>query len=111
VLYDWTRAKRPLNKYNKNKDGGRYILDIYEEHMEITKRKIAAGTHKYLTHYHLDHPIKELPIELKLYGNDDTSWAKSYKNIDEALQELELFESNQPLEYHIVYDFKFYFTN
>ena len=52
------------------------------------------------------------PFELKLFGNDDTTWSKFYATSEEAREELALFEVNQPLNYHgVVHDFGFVFTN
>jgi hypothetical protein len=52
------------------------------------------------------------PFELRVYGNDDTSYTKFYASEEEALQELELFEGGGPLDFHeFVEGFGFTFTN
>ncbi len=52
------------------------------------------------------------PIELKMYGNDDTSWAKYYATVEDAEAELALFKATQPLDFHeVVQGFGFVFTN
>lgn len=58
-----------------------------------------------------DIPTIDKPIRLWILGNDDTSYSKFYKTKEEALEELNLFIANEPLEFSIVYDFGFVFTN
>lgn len=58
-----------------------------------------------------DVPTIEKPIRLWIMGNDDTSYSKFYSNSEEALEELNFFIANEPLEFEIVFDFGFVFTN
>lgn len=58
-----------------------------------------------------ERPSLKFPISLWILGNDDTSYTKFYASKEEALQELELFIVNQPLDFSVVYDFGFVFTN
>lgn len=52
------------------------------------------------------------PFELRMYGNDDTSYTKFYASEESALEELNLFETTQPLDFkEIVWGFGFAFTN
>lgn len=90
-LVDWTNATYQYSKFTPKKNGIK-VLD-------------------YISKSNDPHPTFEFPIELKMYGNDDTSYAKYYKTQEEALAELQLFEDNQPLDFKIIKDFKFYFTN
>jgi hypothetical protein len=110
-IQDWTNAT----------DGnGINILEKYEE-AYVKKLEKASRTNynesPFLHRkYNIDSlrytPSKEYPIKLWMLGNDDTSYAKFYRTIQEALTEIELFESNQPLDFHEVIDgFKFVFTN
>lgn len=66
--------------------------------------------------YHQTKPSVEKPISFKIYGNDDgnhdASYAKFYQNETEALAELELFLSMQPINYYLhVSENGFVFTN
>jgi len=51
------------------------------------------------------------PFELRVYGNDDTSYTKFYATEEEALAELALFEGSGPLDFHEFVGFGFTFTN
>ncbi len=51
------------------------------------------------------------PIELRVYGNDDTSYTKFYATVEAAWEEVALFESNQPLDFDEFVAFGFVFTN
>lgn len=52
------------------------------------------------------------PFELRMYGNDDTSYTKFYASEASALEELNLFEASQPLDFReITRGFGFSFTN
>lgn len=58
-----------------------------------------------------DIPTIDKPIRLWILGNDDTSYSKFYKTKEEALEELNLLIANEPLEFDVIYDFGFVFTN
>ncbi len=113
LIRDWTNAHFTLTKFNKNKEGGRKAIEVWSEGEKDFKRKVEAGYYKHfnIAAYRCERPTVDYPIEIKLYGNDDTSWSKFYKTLQEAEDEFSLFEINQPLEYRIVYDFNFVFTN
>ena len=56
-------------------------------------------------------PSWEFPIKFYMVGNDDTSYSKCYSDEMEALNELELFRGNEPLDFHEVVQVGFIFTN
>lgn len=61
---------------------------------------------------YMGYPSVEFPVRLWMAGNDDTSYSKCYRNEKEALQELDLFIANEPLDFHdVVQGFNFIFTN
>jgi len=113
VLQDFTNAECIAHGKSVN------LLDMYDESRKAAEAKVARGHNEYKSRYekvfstdYNDRPSKALPIQLKMYGNDDTSYAKFYPNVDSALSELELFEENQPLDFEeIVKGFGFIFTN
>jgi hypothetical protein len=54
---------------------------------------------------------KQFPVRLWVVGNDDTSYSKTYRTVQEALDELALFTDNEPLDFHDFRDCGFIFTN
>jgi hypothetical protein len=59
-----------------------------------------------------EYPSTARPIELKMWGNDDTSYTKYYATAVEAREDLALFQASQPLDFHeVVEGFEFIFTN
>ena len=78
------------------RDGIKSVCELGDENMEGSQ----------------DWPTTAKPIWLKLMGNDDTSYSKFYATEREALEELKLFEGNEPLDFlEVVKDFEFTFTN
>lgn len=53
----------------------------------------------------------EKPISLYFCGNDDTSYTKFYRTVEEGLADLELLLAATPLDFHEFIDFGFVFTN
>jgi hypothetical protein len=105
VLRDYSKAEG-----NRGKDKGKNLLVLWDE--GNLERKAACKRRGEHYSVYNDRPTLELPVELKMYGNDDTSYSKFYKNEQEALNELQLFITNQPLDFdEVISDFKFYFTN
>lgn len=52
------------------------------------------------------------PFELRLHGNDDTSYTKFFASAAEATEAVALFENNQPLDFFdLIRGFGFVFTN
>jgi hypothetical protein len=57
-------------------------------------------------------PTKEKSIVFWLIGVGSQGYTKTYSSAKEALEELELFSANEPLDFEsLVKDFQFYFTN
>lgn len=105
VLMDYSKAK-----VKSGKDKGKNLLQAWAKGDQERKDKASRRGEHYSVYN--DRPTLELPVELKMYGNDDTSYAKFYKNEQEALDELQLFITNQPLVFEeVIDDFRFYFTN
>lgn len=105
VLRDYSKAEG-----NRGKDKGKNLLTLWDDGEKERKAKAKRRGEHYSVYN--DRPTLELPFELKMYGNDDTSYAKFYKTEQEALDELQLFIASQPLEFYDIIDgFKFYFTN
>lgn len=93
-------------KFIKN---GRKLLDVWAENEEDKKRQAKFFKKEY--HYYPEYPTISHPVKLWMCGNDDTSYSKFYKTRQDALDELELFTSFEPLDFKIIYDFNFVFTN
>jgi hypothetical protein len=105
VLRDYTNSI-----FTSGRDKGKRVLETWAQGNKERKEKATRRGEHYSVYN--DRPTLELPVELKMYGNDDTSYAKFYKTEQEALDELQLFITNQPLEFfEVIDDFKFYFTN
>ena len=62
-------------------------------------------------HAIVDLPTTALPVELHVFGTDDSSWSKFYPTVEVALEELQIFQVAQPLDFHEFIDFGFVFTN
>lgn len=116
VLVDFTNA---TITYGKDK-GGSYLdyqAKRRRENYERDARRAAFNNkpiHKWTEEPVgglLGYPSKQFPVRLWMCGNDDTSYSKTYKTKKDALNELNLFIQNEPLEFKIVYDFNFIFTN
>lgn len=61
---------------------------------------------------HQEMVTTEKPIELKIYGLDDSSFSKFYKTLEEAKKELDLFLGTEPVDlFDLTEDFGFVFTN
>lgn len=111
VLKDWTHAVKSWGK-----DKGKNILQMYKEGREEVQAKIERGYYEYnpkeYPYSFNDCPSFEKPIALVMYGNDDTSYTKFYASETEALEELNLFSENEPLNAEdVVFNFGFIFTN
>ena len=111
ILKDWTHATKSWGP-----DKGKNILELYQKGRDEVQEKIARGYYEYhkdKTPYTFeDYPSFEKPIALVMYGNDDTSYTKFYPTEKAALEELNLFVENEPLDAHNVVDgFGFIFTN
>jgi hypothetical protein len=90
VLRDYSNAI-----FSSGPNKGKKVLEIWSE-IDTASQGIAS---------------LNKPINLWLVGADDSSWAKNYSSEKEALNELELFIVNEPLDFHEVIDFGFIFTN
>jgi len=107
VVRDYTNA---VTAYGKNK-GSNYLERLAKSELE-RKRKIESGFHGTLPYsYPNDLVSVEKPIRLWMFGNDDTSYSKFYKTEEEAMSEVDLFIANEPLDFKIIWDFNFVFTN
>ena len=102
VLNDYTHATHPI--FPKRK-----MLDVYAEQERDRKEKALRQGKPY--NKYDEYPSHEFPIKLYVCGNDDTSYSKCYASEKEALDELELFIGNEPLDFHEMIDFGFIFTN
>lgn len=59
-----------------------------------------------------EYPTIEFPIKLYIFGNDDTSYSKFFRSVDEAIYESELMEECEPLDFHKdILENDFIFTN
>jgi hypothetical protein len=111
ILKDWTHATKSWGP-----DKGKSILALYQKGKEEQEEKIARGYYEFHKDKHpyswIDYPSYEKPIALVMYGNDDTSYTKFYATEAEALEELNLFSENEPLNAEdVVFNFGFVFTN
>jgi hypothetical protein len=106
-IQDFTDATSPYGK-----DKGRKILELWHEGDLARERKFNAGFSKYKYSHRIEYPSIALPVQFKIYGNDDTSYSKFYATREAALTEFELFEANQPLDLNeMINGFGFVFTN
>jgi len=87
-----------------------------EEHLQkrlalLTPKELAVwreGKDKWC----IDRPTVEKPFALKIAGNDDCSYTKYYPTLEAARTELDLFLSDQPLNFTLhVQENGFEFTN
>lgn len=87
-----------------------------EEHLQ---KRLAQLSQKELKewqarqdNYKIDQPHTENPVALFMSGNDDTTYTKFFPNTEAALEEIALFEIDQPLNMtvHIINN-DFVFTN
>lgn len=104
VLDDWSEAT-----FTSGPNKGKKVLHVWDLNDKLLEAKcIRRGIkhEKYIQRANLNKPIK-----LWIFGNDDTSYSKFYSSTEEAVNELNLFIANEPLEFDIVYDFGFVFTN
>lgn len=109
IIRDYSQAV-----YNSGRDKGKKFLDVLADGEKKFKAKLKRGSLEYrnILPIHInDRPSLTSPISFAIYGNDDTSHTKFYHTANEALEDLELFIANEPLDYKIVYDFNFIFTN
>jgi hypothetical protein len=110
ILIDYTDAT-----FGGGRDKGKKCLETWKNREKEIQSKIERGHYEYtktVPYRYDDSPSLEKPIRLWMLGNDDTSYSKFYKTEQEALEELQLFIGNQPLDFHqVVNDFHFYFTN
>lgn len=109
VLIDYSKS------YFKNGDLVTETFDRgIKKRKEETERKIKSGFLKPNKNYKevQEYPSVEKPIRIWLLGNDDTSYSKFYKTVEEALDELDLFIVAEPLDFHeIIEGFNFVFSN
>lgn len=111
VIKDYTNAIHSAGRHK-----GRRLLEVWHEHDLEIQTKIDRG---YYIYNPKEHPYfckgedasLEYPIKFYMCGNDDTSYSKFYATEQEALEELELFIASEPLDFKIIWDFKFAFTN
>lgn len=109
VLSDYTN-----NVVASGANKGKRVLDVWDEKFKELVRKFESGFHPHLSYVKdlRDYASNEKPIRLWLLGNDDTSYSKFYSKESEALEELNLFIANEPLDYNeVVRGFNFIFTN
>jgi hypothetical protein len=110
-LKDYTEAIHPLSrrKGHTPKKWLDVLADAEKERKAKAERSIFPEKQNFREYP--EDPSWEFPIKITMYGNDDTSYSKCYKSEQEALEELNLFIGNQPLNFHQVIDFGFIFTN
>jgi hypothetical protein len=87
-----------------------------EEHLQkrlalLTAKELKEWEKRIAAH-RLDMPTLEFPYALKLAGNDDSTYTKFYPTLEAAQAELDLFLSDQPLNFPLhVHENGFVFTN
>jgi hypothetical protein len=98
---------------HRHQGKGKNVIEYFEQCNEERKAKAARSIYPNQRYYPLeDIPTREFPVELRMYGNDDTSWTKWYRSVEEALEEFALFEMAQPLDFdEVIRGFGFSFTN
>ena len=107
VVRDYTHA---VIGYGKSK--GQSYLGSMAKYEAERKRKIESGFHGNALYIVPNHIVSwENPIRLWMFGNDDTSYSKFYKTEEDAVSEMNLFIANEPLDFQIIRDFNFVFTN
>ena len=105
VLRDYSNSVHPLLHHK-----GKKLLDVYAEAEKERKEKALRRSEEF--HSYLEDPSWEYPIKLHISGNDDTSYSKCYKTEQDAMNEINLFIDNEPLDFHdIIQGFNFIFTN
>jgi hypothetical protein len=104
VLTDWTNSK-----FSAGKDKGKRVLEVWAKGEEERKAKALRRNEAYVPYN--DQPTLTHPIKLWIIGNDDTSYSKFYKTEQEALEEIYLFIAAEPLDFKVIWDFGFIFTN
>lgn len=104
VLTDWTNAR-----FSAGADKGKRVLEVWDQGEKERKAKALRRGENYQPYN--DRASLALPIRLWMLGNDDTSYSKFYPSIKDAMDELSLFIANEPLEFKVIWDFNFIFTN
>jgi len=75
-------------------------------------RLAAIGSRRSRSGGIVDYVTEDAPFELRLYGNDDTSYVKFYATARDAMEELTLFEACEPLDFdEVIAGFRFIFAN
>lgn len=104
VLTNWTNAK-----YSAGANKGKRVLEVWDQGERERKAQALRRGEEYRRYD--DRPSLEFPIKLWIIGNDDTSYSKFYTSEKEAMDEFNLFMANEPLDFKIIWDFGFIFTN
>jgi hypothetical protein len=104
VLTDWTNAK-----FSAGPNKGKNVLRVWANNEADRKAKALRRGEEYRPYD--DQPTLTHPVRLWMMGNDDTSYSKFYTSVQEAMDEITLFIANEPLEFKVVWDFNFIFTN
>lgn len=104
VLNDWLEAT-----FLAGPDKGKKVLEIWDLANKDKKAKCIRRGIEYIKN--AERPTLDKPIKLWMFGNDDTSYSKFYSSVEDAVNEINLFIANEPLDFNIVYDFGFIFTN
>jgi hypothetical protein len=87
-----------------------------EEHLQkklktLTKKELIEWQRRQ-DYYRIDVPTIEKPYSLYICGNDDTSYSKFYSYQGEAIEEVQYFLIDQPLNIKVhIYGNGFVFTN
>lgn len=87
-----------------------------EEHLQtrlaLLTNKERKERERILERHRIDVPTVENPFMLHIAGNDDSTWTKFLPSYEEAVKELNLLESLQPLCWHLtIHTNNFVFTN
>lgn len=104
VLTDWTNSK-----FSAGADKGKRVLEVWAAGDKERQAKALRRGEEF--HPYNDRPSLERPVRLWMMGNDDTSYSKFYTSVQEAMDEITLFIANEPLEFKVIWDFNFIFTN
>lgn len=58
-----------------------------------------------------NNPSTALPIQVYIFGNDDTTYSKFYETPEKALEEVQLLKASEPLNMHDLWSLGFTDTN